>query len=251
MACSWGVNDTRQWIRQTGAHTWRSTGDINDSWVSIRDIALSQIQAQEYNAPGCYNDMDMLVVGMNNRGNVSLGGCTEEEYRLHFSLWAFLQSPLMIGCDIRNMDEANRNILLNKAVIALNQDESCHQAYIANNPLQAFGTNEKRVMPRADRQPEDPFYDYSDYCLSRTVMVRYLADGDIAVIRLNFRDHETSDAPMVITPDMLGLPEEQMQHICVTDLWTGEEVALVNNTIPNQPPIPVHGCRVYRIHICH
>ena len=251
MACSWGVNDTRQWIRQTGAHTWRSTGDINDSWVSIRDIAQGQIQAQEYNAPGCYNDMDMLVVGMNNRGNVSLGGCTEEEYRLHFSLWAFLQSPLMIGCDIRNMDEATRRILLNKAVIALNQDESCHQAYIANNPLQAFGTNEKRVMPRAERQPEDPFYDYSDYCLSRTVMVRYLADGDIAVIRLNFRDHETSDAPMVITPDMLGLPEEQMQHIHVTDLWTGEEVALVNNTIPNQPPIPVHGCRVYRIHICH
>ncbi len=250
MACSWGVDDTRQWIRQTGAHTWRSTGDINDSWASIRDIAQSQMQAQEYNAPGCYNDMDMLVVGMNNRGNVSLGGCTEDEYRLHFSLWAFLQSPLMIGCDIRHMDEATRKILLNRAVIALNQDESCHQAYIANNPLQAFGTNEKRVAPRPSRQPDEPFYQYSDYCLSRSVMVRYLADGDIALIRLNFRDHETCNAPMVVTPDMLGLPEKYAKRMRVTDLWTGEELPLVNGTIP-QPGMPAHSCQVYRIHIDH
>ena len=247
-ACSWGVDHTRQWIRETGAHVWRSTGDINDSWISIKDIAQSQMQAQEYNAPGCYNDMDMLVVGMNNQGNVSLGGCTEDEYRLHFSLWAFLQSPLMIGCDIRHMDEATRNILLNKAVIALNQDESCHQAYIANNPLQAFGTNEQHVTPTVNRQPEEPFYHYSDYCLSRSILVRRLADGDMAVIRLNFRDHETSNAPTVITPDMLGLPEDCTARMQVTDLWTGEESALVHATIPN-PGIPPHGCQVLRIHL--
>ena len=247
-ACSWGVDHTRQWIRETGAHVWRSTGDINDSWISIKDIAQSQMQAQEYNAPGCYNDMDMLVVGMNNQGNVSLGGCTEDEYRLHFSLWAFLQSPLMIGCDIRHMDEATRNILLNKAVIALNQDESSHQAYIANNPLQAFGTNEQHVTPTVNRQPEEPFYHYSDYCLSRSILVRRLADGDMAVIRLNFRDHETSNAPTVITPDMLGLPEDCTARMQVTDLWTGEEIALVHGTIPN-PGIPPHGCQVLRIHL--
>ena len=247
-ACSWGVDHTRQWIRETGAHVWRSTGDINDSWISIKDIAQSQMQAQEYNAPGCYNDMDMLVVGMNNQGNVSLGGCTEDEYRLHFSLWAFLQSPLMIGCDIRHMDEATRNILLNKAVIALNQDESSHQAYIANNPLQAFGTNEQHVTPTVNRQPEEPFYHYSDYCLSRSILVRRLADGDMAIIRLNFRDHETSNAPTVITPDMLGLPEDCTARMQVTDLWTGEEIALVHGTIPN-PGIPPHGCQVLRIHL--
>ena len=247
-ACSWGVDHTRLWIRETGAHVWRSTGDINDSWISIKDIAQSQMQAQEYNAPGCYNDMDMLVVGMNNQGNVSLGGCTEDEYRLHFSLWAFLQSPLMIGCDIRHMDEATRNILLNKAVIALNPDESSHQAYIANNPLQAFGTNEQHVTPTVNRQPEEPFYHYSDYCLSRSILVRRLADGDMAIIRLNFRDHETSNAPTVITPDMLGLPEDCTARMQVTDLWTGEEIALVHGTIPN-PGIPPHGCQVLRIHL--
>jgi alpha-galactosidase len=247
-ACSWGTENTKKWIKETGADMWRSTGDIYDSWQSIKGIVQSQLTVQEYNGKGCFNDMDMLVVGMNNQGNVSLGGCTEDEYRLHFSLWAFLQSPLMIGCDIRHMDEATRSILLNKAVIALNQDESCHQAYIANNPLQAFGTNEQHVTPTVNRQPEEPFYHYSDYCLSRSILVRRLADGDMAVIRLNFRDHETSNAPTVITPDMLGLPEDCTARMQVTDLWTGEEIALVHGTIPN-PGIPPHGCQVLRIHL--
>jgi hypothetical protein len=79
-------------------------------------------------------------------------------------------------------------------------------------------------------------------------MVRYLAGGDIALIRLNFRDHVTSDAPTVVTADMLGLPENMMQHLRITDLWTGEELPLINNTIPNHG-IPPHGCQVYRIRI--
>ena len=78
-------------------------------------------------------------------------------------------------------------------------------------------------------------------------MVRYLADGDIALIRLNFRDAKTYDAPLVVTADMLGLPEERARRLRVTDLWTGEELPLVNGTIPN-PGLPAHGCQVYRIH---
>ena len=80
------------------------------------------------------------------------------------------------------------------------------------------------------------------------ILVRRLADGDMAVIRLNFRDHETSNAPTVITPDMLGLPEDCTARMQVTDLWTGEEIALVHGTIPN-PGIPPHGCQVLRIHL--
>ena len=68
---------------------WRSTGDIMDSWASIRDIAQSQLKVMEYNGHGCFNDMDMLVVGMNGQGNVGLTGCTYEEYRLHFIAGGF------------------------------------------------------------------------------------------------------------------------------------------------------------------
>ena len=64
----------------------------------------------------------MLVVGMYGKGNVALGGCTDEEYKTHFSLWCIMTSPLMIGCDIRNMNEATHKILANKEIIAINQD---------------------------------------------------------------------------------------------------------------------------------
>lgn len=79
-------------------------------------------------------------------------------------------------------------------------------------------------------------------------MVRMLADGDFAVMQLNFRDHETSNAPLVITADMLGIPEEKARTMQVKDLWTGEEVPLVNGTIPNRG-IPAHGAKIYRVHL--
>ncbi|MFR5889651.1 MAG: hypothetical protein ACLUFM_01440, partial [Lachnospiraceae bacterium] len=94
-ACSWGVDNTRQWIKETGAHLWRSTGDIYDGWPNIKMLAHKEMQEMEYNGCGCFNDMDMLVVGMNGSGNVGVGGCTFEEYKTHFSFWAFMGSPLM------------------------------------------------------------------------------------------------------------------------------------------------------------
>ena len=68
--------------------------------------------------------MDMLVVGLHGKGGneyISAGGCTDEEYQTHFSLWAMMNSPLMIGCDVRNLTEETKKILLNKDLIAINQ----------------------------------------------------------------------------------------------------------------------------------
>lgn len=64
-ACSWGADDTRVWIKETGANSWRSTGDIFDCWASVKDIIQYQLKYMEYNGMGCFNDIDMLVVGMN------------------------------------------------------------------------------------------------------------------------------------------------------------------------------------------
>ena len=53
---------------------------------------------------------------------VGNGGMTPAEYRSHFSLWAMMAAPLMAGNDVAHMDEATRSILLNKEVIAVDQD---------------------------------------------------------------------------------------------------------------------------------
>lgn len=54
---------------------------------------------------------------------VGNGGMTYEEYRGHFSIWALMKAPLLIGCDVRNMTAETFEILSNKEVIAVNQGD--------------------------------------------------------------------------------------------------------------------------------
>lgn len=145
-ACNWGADNVHDWIRSSGAQLFRSTGDIQDSWESIRRLAESQMDKSHYGANYCHNDMDMLVVGMHGNSSNSwiveaVGGCNDTEYRTHFSLWAIMNSPLMIGCDIRNMTQATADILMNRDVIRINQDPECRSFYRVNqwnNPQHMF-----------------------------------------------------------------------------------------------------------------
>ena len=69
-ACNWGAEDVEQWIRSTGAHLYRSTGDITDTFVSMKDIAEGQLEKLPYAGPGCFNDVDMLIAGLYGKGNM-------------------------------------------------------------------------------------------------------------------------------------------------------------------------------------
>ena len=91
-ACSWGADQTHEWIKETGASMWRSTGDIFDSWESIKDLTKQQAKLHPYHSVGCFNDMDMLVVGMYGKGNVGLSGCNDVQYRTHYSIWALFSA---------------------------------------------------------------------------------------------------------------------------------------------------------------
>lgn len=240
-ACSWGADNTRQWIKECGADMWRSTGDIYDSWESIKDIALSQICRAEYNGKGCFNDMDMLIVGMNGKGNVAKGGCTKEEYKLHFSLWALMGSPLMIGCDVRNMSEDTKEILTNKRVIEIAKDPAYRQPFVVN----------MKREPRESRSTDDPFY--KDYNLNTPVIARYLEGGDIALGLFNFGD-EPADcwAYAGNTPDKLGLAENSAKELIYLDLWTGKQASSVGGMLvldADGKKLPPHSCKLYRVKI--
>ncbi len=213
-ACSWGADQTNEWIKSTGAHLWRSTGDINDSWASVKELALKQYDYLTTNGQGCFNDMDMLIVGMNGKGNVAVSGCTEEEYRTHFSVWAFLGSPLMIGCDVRNMDEATKDILLNKDIIAINQDPAYRQPFACGNH---WG---HREVP---------------------VLAKYLADGDIAIGVFNFVDCQVDP---FISLDCLGINRSSGKAISVRDLWTGEDLGVFTDVL--RVTVPQHGAKMLR-----
>jgi len=111
--CNWGVDSPWIWGPETG-QLWRTTGDIEDSWQSMTGIAALTALHPAAARPGAWNDPDMLEVGN--------GGMTDDEYRVHFSLWAILAAPLMAGNDVRAMSPATLEILGNREVIAVDQD---------------------------------------------------------------------------------------------------------------------------------
>ena len=49
-------------------------------------------------------------------------GCTDTEYQSQISLWSIMNSPLAATNDVRKMNAETKRILLNKEVIAINQD---------------------------------------------------------------------------------------------------------------------------------
>ncbi len=231
-ACSWGCENTKAWIKETGVHTWRSTGDINDSWHSIKELAQSQLQVPEYNGNGCFNDMDMLVVGMNGKGNVALTGCTNEEYKTHFAFWAMMGSPLIIGCDLRKADENAMAILKNQMLIDICTDEAYRQP---------FWVNGDRHFNKC-RQGDEPLYEY--YPLEHPFLVRFLANGDIALGAFNLSNEKRS---ISMTLDSIGLGDCTGKTLELTNVWTGEKSVVKNATIRLQPD--AHCCEVYRARV--
>ncbi|GAB3876371.1 hypothetical protein GCM10029964_023030 [Kibdelosporangium lantanae] len=173
--CEWGENKPWEWGAGVG-QLWRTTGDINDTWSKTVEILKKNAPLAPYAGPGHWNDPDMLEVGN--------GGMTHTEYASHFSLWAMMAAPLLIGADLRRISPANLDILRNREIIALDQDRLGAQAQVQSN---------------AD---------------GRWVFVKPLANGDKAVALFN----ETAVAtPVSTSVSSLGLPRRP--GYVVRDLW--------------------------------
>ena len=112
--CQYGENDPWKWGSKVSGNLWRTTGDIRDSWESMDKIGFSQLDIASYTRPGHWNDPDMLEIGN--------GGMNGDEYRTHMSLWSLLSAPLIAGNDLRTMSDETKSILMNREVIAIDQD---------------------------------------------------------------------------------------------------------------------------------
>jgi len=123
--CEYGMGSVEKWGPEVGGNLWRTTDDIRDTWASMIDNVEKQVPTAPYAGPGHWNDPDMLEIGN--------GHMTDDEYRTHMSLWALVASPLLAGNDILTMPDATRAILLNKEVIAIDQDPLGKQASPVKN----------------------------------------------------------------------------------------------------------------------
>ena len=210
-ACNWGSDDVWSWIRSTGAHMYRSTGDIFDNPESYRKIALSQLHKLGASAPQCFNDVDMLTVGMYGKGLVGTTGCGDADYRSQFALWCMYSAPLMLGCDIRRMNAQTRALVTNRDLIRIDQDAE------ARPPIATFHPWNERLM----------------------TLFKHLDDGSYA---LGFFNLGEEDAETFATFSDFGLPAAAGYDLALESVFDGERLVSREYLRLN---VPAHDCRVY------
>ncbi len=199
-ACTWGADRSEEWIKETGASLWRSTNDIHDEWENVKSLIRQQYPLFRYNGHGCFNDMDMLVVGIHGEGTHIGEGMNDTQYRTHFSIWSLFSSPLMIGCDVRKLSKTSAEILLNRDVIAVNQDPAARQVIQLSK----------------------------DFRLDADAFARQLADGTFAFGLLNLEDRENR---CVFGLDQIGLNPGTGKTLRMRNLWTGETFKVTNGVV--------------------
>jgi alpha-galactosidase len=192
------------------ANLWRVLPDVKDTYASMVGNfcgcnlpagTWSDVQLYPYAKPGAWNDPDMLEVGN--------GGMTTTEDRSEFSLWAEMAAPLIAGNDLSTMSAATRQILTNRAVIAVDQDPLGQQGY----PVASTGNH--------------------------WVLTKPLAAGDRAVLLFN-----ETNAPAVITTSasQAGLPSASAY--VVRDLWRH---AVTKTAGLIRAEVPAHAVAMYRV----
>ncbi|PQE30227.1 alpha-galactosidase D protein [Rutstroemia sp. NJR-2017a WRK4] len=115
--CDWGVDFPSAWAPAL-SNSWRITNDIIPQYKTVARILNQAVPQTSFAGPGHWLDLDMLEVGNNVM--------TTAEETTHFTMWAILKSPLVIGAALKDaytsISSASLAILKNKDVISYNQD---------------------------------------------------------------------------------------------------------------------------------
>lgn len=206
--CQYGMADVWTWGPMVDANSWRTTGDITDTWQSLYEIGFErQTELHPYAGPGHWNDPDMLIVGkVGWSSSLRDSRLTADEQYTHISLWALLAANMLIGCDVAQMDDFTLNLLCNNEVNAVHQDVLGKQAH------RDFSIGDVQVWSRP------------------------LSDGGTAVGIFNLSD-EIGEVDIADCIDRLGLDGG------VRDLWRQEDLggdALNCHIAP-------HGVRLLRV----
>ncbi len=207
--CQYGMGDVFNWGKDLGGNLWRTTGDITDTWRSMSGIGFAHSPKAVGAGPGGWNDPDMLVVGKLGWGDHPRPTrLTQNEQITHISLWSMLGAPLIIGCDLTQLDDFTRDILMNHDVIEVDQD-----------PLGKVAT-----MRKKDGSSE--------------IWARPLFDGTTAVGLFN---RGTEKAKIVVRWEDLGLSGSQP----VRDLWLRKDLRA--GQVGYSFDVPAHGTVLIKV----
>jgi alpha-galactosidase len=179
--CQYGLYEVWKWAPEAGGNLWRTTGDISDNWDRMTLIGFDQAGLEKFAGPGHWNDPDMLEIGN--------GGMTRSEYEVHMSLWAMIAAPLLAGNDLSKMSDETKAILMNRDVVAIDQD--------------ALGRPATRLWAEGPLE----------------IWTRELSGGKHAIALFN-----RGESAMRFDSHLKDLATMSSMHF--KDLWTGKQVTL-------------------------
>ena len=146
---SLNIADAATW--QQYSNGWRTGGDIEcygcetsgtsyplTDWANIESRFNQVAQWQPYGGPGAFNDYDSIEVG-----NGSNDGLSYTERQTQLSLWALAASPLILGTDLTSLDKTDLGLLLNRDVVAADQDAVDAARLVNTSTVQIFAKTEK------------------------------------------------------------------------------------------------------------
>lgn len=190
--------------RDSGAQMWRLSEGIIDTWDSMSRVAFGQEGALNRGGPGGWNDFGPLMVGRFTPRNAHFSNLSPEEQKLQVTAWAMGASPLIISCDLSQLDPSYfyrlaTPLLTNIEMLAIDQDA-------LGKPASVLRSGEAQVWTRP------------------------LADGRLAVA---FFNRGWGQQPIKVTWDELKLTGAQRVH----DVWAGRD----RGSVPSELSVDVRG----------
>ena len=215
--CEWGKTQPQNWGYKVG-DSWRILNDItfrvgwdgNPGIGRWFDPGTPSVTSQYNKAVVMdefagldkgWNDPDMLMIGMD--------GMTDIQCKTHMTMWCMMNSPLMLGLDLRRVKKGDwiYEIIANDKLIALNQD--------------SLGTQAKRLSTSVESS--DPSKEYITNIDRVDILVKPLADGGAAISFINVSERKQTGDFKIMVDDIPFASFKKGEKYKVTDLWTGEE----------------------------
>lgn len=159
--CHCGWANVWEWAASEGGNQWRIGQDISDDfnypgnrekyYFDVLDMLDRGNNLTQYAGPGHWNDYDMLIVGLNGESAQLQGpGASNVEYRAHFSMWAMVASPLLIGADTRTLSNETLETFTNKEIIEISQDPKGVAAEVVREDPGVGGTLQAYAKEMSD-----------------------------------------------------------------------------------------------------
>ncbi len=223
--CEWGKTQPQNWGYKVG-DSWRILNDItfqvgadgnpgHGNWSGDYTTGVTNqynkavIMDEFAGLSKGWNDPDMMMIGMD--------GLDETMCKTHMAMWCMMNSPLMLGLDLRRIEKGDRihNIISNKNLIALNQD--------------LLGIQAKRIYSTLEKDNPDKVYLRDNKRVD--VLAKPLSDGSIALAFFNLDTEDANERIRVDKDLILKYLRDKMKDpdafensgsYSVTDLWNNE-----------------------------